>query len=74
LRRNCLLQRVIEWKIQNGIEVRENEKATGWTSSKERLLLFEGGSSGPNYVDSSLWKRLWNYRKTDYLMNEWIHL
>jgi hypothetical protein len=33
---------------------------------KERILSFEGGSSGSHYVESSLWKRLWTCRKTDY--------
>jgi len=58
LRRNCLLQRVIEGAIQGGIEV------TG-RQGKERILSFEGGSSGSHYVESSLWKRLWTCRKTD---------
>jgi hypothetical protein len=31
---------------------------------------FELGSSGSHYVESSLWKRLWTCRKTDYYMNE----
>ena len=52
LRRNCLLQRVIEGKIQGGIEV------TGRQGRR--------GSSGSHYVESSLWKKLWTCRKTDY--------
>ena len=62
LRRNCLLQRVIEGKIQGGIEV------TGRQGRRRRNLLdelrerrghsFEGGSSGSHYVESSLWIRL----------------
>jgi hypothetical protein len=56
LRRNCLLQRVTERKVQGGIEV----------TGKERILSFEGGSSGLHYVESFLWKRLWTCRKTDY--------
>jgi hypothetical protein len=35
---------------------------------KERILSFEGGSSGSHYEDSSLWKRFWTCRKTDYYM------
>jgi hypothetical protein len=31
---------------------------------------FERGSSGLHYVESSLWKRLWTCRKTDYKMYE----
>ena len=65
LRRNCLLQRVIEGKIKGGIEV------TGRRGRRRRKLLddltsFEGGSSRSHYVESSLWKRFWPCRKTDY--------
>ena len=63
LRRNCLLQRVIEEKIQGGIEM------TGRQGRRRRKLLddshLEDGSSGSHYVESSLWKRLWTCRKTD---------
>jgi len=70
LRRNCLLQRVTEGKIQGWIEV------TGRQGRRRRELLddlkerrgfsFERGSSGSQYVESSLWKRLWTCHKTDY--------
>jgi len=71
LRRNCLLQRVTEGKIQVGIEV------TGRQGRRRRKLLddvkerrgyshFKRGRSGSHYVESSLWKRLWTCRKTDY--------
>ena len=70
LRRNCLLQWVIEGKIKGGIEV------TGRRGRRRRKLLddlkerkgysFEGGSSRSHYVESSLWKRLWTCRRTDY--------
>jgi len=71
LRRNCLLQRVIEGKIKGGREVtgrggRRRRKL--WMilrKGKERILSFERGSSRSYYVESSLWKRLWTYRKTD---------
>jgi len=33
---------------------------------KERILSIEGGSSRSHYVETSLRKRLWTYRKTDY--------
>ena len=70
LRRNCLLQRVTEGKIQGGIEV------TGRQGRRRRKLLddlkerrgyshLKEGSSGSHYVDSSLWKRLWTCRKPD---------
>ena len=71
LRRNCLLQRVIEGKIKVGIEV------TGRRGKRRRKLLndlkerrgysqFERESSRSHYVESSLWKKLWTCRKTDY--------
>jgi hypothetical protein len=71
LRRNCLLQRVTEGKIQGGIEVtgrqgRRRRKLLDDHKEKERILSFESGSSGSHYVESSLWKRLWTCHKTDY--------
>jgi hypothetical protein len=71
LSRNCLLQRVIEGKIQGGIEVtgRQGRRCTRLLddlNGKERILSFEGGSSGSHYLESLLWKRLWTCRKTDY--------
>jgi hypothetical protein len=70
LRRNCLLQRVIEGKIKGGLEV------TGRRGRRRKKLLddlkerrgysFEGGSSRSHYVESSLWKRIWTCRKADY--------
>jgi len=70
--RNCLLQRVTEGKIKGGIEVtgrrgRRRRKLLDDLEEKERILSFEGGSSGSHYVESSRWKRLWICRKTDYL-------
>jgi len=72
LRRNCLLQRVIEGKIQGGIEVtgrqgrRRRKLLDDLKERSEWILSFERGSSGSHYVESSLWKRLWTCRKTDY--------
>jgi len=69
LRRNCLLQRVIEGKIQRGIEVtgRQGRRRRKLLADlKEMILSFEGRSPGLHYVESSLWKRLWTCRKTDY--------
>ena len=59
LRRNCLLQRVIEGKIKGRIEVtgRRGRKLLDHVK-EERILPFEGGSSRLHYVESSLWKRL----------------
>jgi hypothetical protein len=63
LRRNCLLQRVIEGKIQGGTEVtgRQGNRRTKLLDDlKERRGYFhlKGGSSGSHYVESWLWKRL----------------
>ena len=69
LRRNCHLQRVIEGKIQRGIEVtgRQGRRRRKLLADlKEMILSFEGRSPGLHYVESSLWKRLWTCRKTDY--------
>ena len=71
LRRNCHLQRVIEGKIQGGIEVtgrqgRRRRKLLDDLKERRGILSFERGSSGSHYVESSLWKRLWTCRKTDY--------
>ena len=78
LRRNCLLQRVIEGKIKGGIEV------TGRRGRRRRKLLNDlKKRRGYSYLkdealdgtmESSLWKRLWTCRKTDYCMNEYMLL
>ena len=68
LRRNCLLQRVTEGKIQGGIEV------TGRQGRRRRKLLddlkerrgYSPLKEEALDVESSLWKRLWTCRKTDY--------
>jgi hypothetical protein len=58
LRRNCLLQQVIEGKIKGGTEV------TGRQGRRRNKLLDDlkerrgGGSFGSHYAESSLWKRL----------------
>jgi hypothetical protein len=71
LRRNCFLQQVAEGKIQGGIEVtgrqgRRSRELLDDLKEKERIFSFERRSSGTHYVESSLWKRLWTCRKTDY--------
>jgi hypothetical protein len=65
LRRNCLLQRVIESKIQEGIEV------TGRQGRRRRKLLNDlkerrGYCRLKEEALEELWKRLWTCRKTDY--------
>jgi hypothetical protein len=70
LRRNCLLQWVIEGKIKGGIKV------TGKRGRRRRKLLDDlKERRGYSHlkeeealdVESSLWKRLWTCRKTEYL-------
>ena len=54
LRRNCLLQRVIEGKIKGGIEVTERRGrrcSKLLDDFKERILSFEEGSSRSHCVD-----------------------
>ena len=70
LRRNCLLQRVIEGKIKGVIEVtgRRGTRRRKLLDEldEERILSFEGGSCRSHYVESSFWKRFWTCRKIDY--------
>ena len=35
---------------------------------KNKVLEFEGGSTGSHSVEKSLWKWLWTCRRTDYIM------
>jgi len=69
--RNCLLQRVIEGKIKGEREVtgrpgRRRRKLLDGLKERRGVLSFEGGSPRSHYMESSLWKRLWTCRKTDY--------
>jgi hypothetical protein len=66
---HCLLRQVIEGKIKGGIEVigrRGRRSRKLLDDPKERILTSEEGSSRSHYVESSLWKRLWTCRETDY--------
>jgi hypothetical protein len=54
LSRNCLLKQVIEGNIK------------GEREEQERILSFGGGSSRSHYVEESFWRRLWNFRQTEY--------
>jgi len=66
LRRNCLLQRVIEGKVKGGTEVRGRRCRKLLDDPKgRRILSFEGVSSRLHYVESLLWRRLWACPKTD---------
>jgi hypothetical protein len=71
LRRNYLLQRVIEGEIKGEIEVtgrrgRRRRKPLDDLKERRGCFFFEGGSSSSHYVESWLWRRLWTCRKTDY--------
>ena len=71
VRRNCLLQWVIEGKIKVGTEVTERQRRRcrkllddlkerrGFSHLKEEAL-------DRAVLESSLWKRLWTCHKTDY--------
>jgi hypothetical protein len=73
LRRNCLLQQVIEEKIKGGIDLTGRQgrrrrkllddlkERRGYSHVKEEAL-----DRTMHYVESQLWKRLWTCRKTDY--------
>ena len=70
LRRNCILQRVMEGKIKVGIEVtgrrgRRCRKRLDELKKRRGYSLFEGENSRSHYVESSFWKKLWTCRKTD---------
>ena len=73
LRRNCLLQRVIEGKLKVGIEVTgrrgrklrkllDDLKERRGYSNLERILSLGGVSCKSHYVESSLW----TFRKREY--------
>jgi len=62
LRRNCLLQQVIEGKIKGQIEVtrrrgRSHKKLLDDLKDR-RILSIEGGSCRLHFVEESFWKRL----------------
>ena len=65
LRRNWLLQQLIEGKIKGQIEV-TRRRGRRRKKLQERILSTEGGSSRSHYVEESFWKRLWTCRLTDY--------
>jgi hypothetical protein len=65
LRRNCLIQQVIEGKIKGRIEVKGRRR-------RRRRKLLDDLKERRGYshlkeeaLESSIWKRLWTCRKTD---------
>jgi len=64
LRRNCLLTHRIE-----GQKDEEQDVRSFWlTLGKETILELETGSTISHSVENSLWKIVWNCRKTVYMM------
>jgi len=57
---------LLKERYKGGIEVTGRQGRRCRKLLDESLLSFERGSSGLHYVESSLWKRLWTCRKTDY--------
>jgi hypothetical protein len=82
LRRNCLLQQVIEGKIKGGIEVRgrrgrRRRKLLDDLKGKESILPYGEGSSISHCEERSLWKRLWTcherlLNELKYFKNVWM--
>jgi hypothetical protein len=69
LRRNCLLQRVAEGKIKGGIEVTERRgrrRKKLLDELKRRRGYSHLNGEALERTKSSLLKRLWTCRKTDY--------
>jgi len=67
LRRNCLLQRVIEGKIKGGIEVtgrrgRRRRKLLDDLKERRRYSHFKENALNCTIMESSIWKRLWTCR------------
>ena len=63
--RNCLMKHIIEGKIEGRIEV------TGRQGRKRKQLLDDHrkkGSARSQSVEHWLWKRLWNFRRRDYVV------
>ena len=73
LRRNYLLKRVIERKIEGSIVVagrrgRRRKQILDDVKGKNMVLDIERGSTRSQSVENSFWKRLWTCRKADYRM------
>jgi hypothetical protein len=78
LRRNCLLNHVAEGKIQGRIEVRRIRR----TRRRQLLDVLDEkrgfcklkDTTRSHSVETSLWKRLWTYRKINNRINDICYL
>jgi hypothetical protein len=52
-------------------EVKEEDVNSYWMNLRKQEDT-EQGSTISDFVEHSLWKRLWTSRKTDYGMNRWM--
>jgi len=71
LRRNCLLNQVIEGKIKEEMEVTRRQGRRCWKllddlKDRRGYSHLKGGSSRLHYVEESFWRRLWTCRQTEY--------
>jgi ribosomal 50S subunit-associated protein YjgA (DUF615 family) len=70
LRRNCLLNHIIEGKIRGTRRRgRRRKQLLEKLMEAKNILEAEGGSSGSHSLENSVWMRLWTCRKTDYYLN-----
>ena len=65
LRGNSLLKLITEGKVEQRVEVwgRQGRRRRQLLKN-ENILEIERESSRPHFVENSLWKRIWNCRKT----------
>jgi hypothetical protein len=56
------------WVVHRNTGQEDEEKDVGsyWMTLRKGGDTSEGGSTRSHYVESSLWKRLWTCRETDY--------
>ena len=73
---NCLLERVIEGKIDVAGRRRRRRKqpAAGWPLGRENILELERWRTRLHAAENSFWKGLWNCRKTDYVINRYKNI
>jgi hypothetical protein len=71
---NCHSKHTIERKVERGREVIERQgrrrKQLLDNLKERRGLEIKWESTRSHSMKNSLWKSLWTYRKTDYIMNE----
>jgi hypothetical protein len=67
LRRNCLLEHVIEGKIETTGRIGRRDKQLLDDPEENSILEFERGSTRSHSVENLLGKKLWPCDKTDYV-------